>query len=254
MNNGFIDIHSHSLWGIDDGATSFGESFEMCECAEDNYTSVLFVTPHLMYWDQAEELCDIRDEKVEILSDELYDTGSELIIKKGFEILCDDDIFDVKYFKPYTLNESRYILIEFDFNKTTASDVESWCKYLSSFGLVPIIAHPERYGFVEDDIGCLDKLSELGALFQINAGSPAGMFGGMAMNISCKMLGAGYVDFVGSDAHRINIRNTDMASLFDEYPHTISDEMIERIAIKNPQLIINDNSFTPQRIKYMQEM
>ena len=82
-----------------------------------------------------------------------------MIIKKGFEILCDDEIFDIKYFKPYTLNESRYILIEFDFYKTAEEDVKSWCKYLQSFGLVPIIAHPERYGFVMDDMSCLDRLS-----------------------------------------------------------------------------------------------
>ena len=254
MIDGFIDVHSHSLWGIDDGSTSFKETLAMCDCAEDNDTSILMVTPHLMYWDQAEELCDVRDEKAERLCDALYDRGSELIIKKGFEILCDDDIFDVKYFKPYTLNESRYILIEFDFYKTAASDVEAWCKYLKSFGLVPVIAHPERYGFVDDNIACLDRFSDMGVLFQINAGSPAGVFGSTAMNISCKMLEAGYVDFVGSDAHRINVRNTDMLSLFDEYPYTVSEEMINKIAITNPMSIINDKPFVPERKKYIQEM
>lgn len=254
MSKGFIDIHSHTLWGMDDGARELGETLEMCECAEDNGTSTLFLTPHLIYWDQAEDLCDERDEKADILVDELDEIGSSLEIVKGFEILCDDEIFDIKYFKPYTLNESRYILIEFDFFKTSQEDVFSWCEYLSSFGLVPIIAHPERYDFVADNIACLDKLSEAGVLFQINAGSPAGAFGDIEMNIACKMLHAGYADFVGSDAHRIDVRNTDMLAMFDEYPYSISDADIELISRINPEYILNDKKIYPKRKKYMQEM
>lgn len=254
MSKGFIDIHSHTLWGIDDGARDLDESLDMCECAEENGTSTLFLTPHLMYWSQAEELCDERDEKADILVDELHGIESPLEIVKGFEILCDDEIFAIKYFKPYTINESRYILIEFDFFKTTEADVQSWCNYLSSFGLVPIIAHPERYGFVAEDISCLDRLSQNGALFQINAGSPTGAFGGMEMNIANKMIQAGYVDFVGSDAHRIDIRNTDMLSEFDEYPYTVSKETIELFSKINPEYILNDRKICPKRKKYMQEM
>lgn len=254
MSKGFVDIHSHSLWGIDDGAQSLRESLAMCDCAEECETSTLFLTPHLMYWDEAEELCDVRDYKADELIDALDDNCSGLEIVKGFEILCDDEIFDIKYFKPYTLNESRYILIEFDFFKTAEEDVKSWCKYLGSFGLVPIIAHPERYRFVENNIACLDSLSDSGVLFQINAGSPAGAFGEGAMNISCKMLEAGYVDFVGSDAHRINMRNTDMLSMFEEYPYTVSESDIDLFAKINPQCILNDDKFFPKRKKYMQEM
>lgn len=254
MNKGFIDIHSHTLWGLDDGSRSFRETIEMCRCAEENNTSTLFLTPHLIYWNQAEELCDERDEKAEELNDALYDRDSSLEVVKGFEILCDDEIFDVKYFKPYTLNESRYLLIEFDFFKTTQDDVKAWCKYLISYGIIPIIAHPERYGFVANDIACLDSLSDMGVLFQVNAGSPVGVFGDTEMNIACKMFEAGYVDFVGSDAHRINIRNTDMLSMFDEYPYSISDADIELIAKINPEYILNDKKICPKRKKYMQEM
>ncbi len=254
MSNGYIDIHSHALWGIDDGSQSFKETMAMCDCAEENKTSTLFLTPHLMYWSQAEMLFDERDEKVERLEDALYENNFGLQIKKGFEILCDDEIFDVKYFKPYTLCESRYILIEFDFFKTKLDDVKSWCRYLKSFGLVPVIAHPERYGFVSDNIDCLDELSDSGILFQINAGSPAGWFGEDAMNISCKMLEAGYVDFVGSDAHRIDVRNTDMFSAFDEYPYFVKHEDIQKIAVDNPSFIINDLKYTPSRKKYIKEL
>lgn len=254
MHNEFIDIHSHTLWDIDDGARDLREAVSLCLCAEDCGTSTLFLTPHLMYWSQSESLCDERDEKADRLEDALLDSGVDLTLKKGFEIFCDDEIFDVKYFKPYTLNESRYILIEFDFRKTTESDVKSWCRYLSSFGLVPIIAHPERYGFVANNVSCLDELSQAGVLFQINAGSPVGMFGDNAMDISCKMLEAGYVDFVGSDAHGINGRDTDMESLFEDYPYKVTQEDIKKISTVNPLFIIEDKNYTPKRIKYIQEL
>lgn len=254
FGEGFIDIHSHTLWGIDDGAADIDETLDMCECAEDTGTSTLILTPHLIYWDSAEELCDKRDAKAEWLCEELDGQGSDLIIKKGFEILCDDEIFNIRYFRPYTLNESRYILIEFDFYKTHEADVASWCRYLSSFGLVPVIAHPERYDFVIKNISCLDKLSEQGVLFQVNAGSPVGVFGDDEMYVSCKMLEAGYVDFFGSDAHGMMMRNTDMLTFFEDFPHTVSAEEIDRIARINPLAILNDAVYKPQRKKYLSEM
>ena len=251
MLDKLVDIHSHTLWGMDDGASSFNESMNMCLCAEENKTSTLFVTPHLIYWDSAEELYDKREEKVERLLETLDEEESSLIIKKGFEILCDDEIFSIKHFLPYTLNESRYILIEFDFRKTSEDDAVSWCKYLKSFGLVPIIAHPERYNFVLDDITSLNRLSDMDVLFQINAGSPAGMFGDEPMDVSQEMLSYGFVDFFGSDAHSLNGRNTDMLSCFELYPEEIDENMIIRAAIQNPDCIINDVAYIPKRLKYL---
>ncbi len=254
MFENIIDIHSHTLWGIDDGARSFDECMDMCEIAEETGTKTLFITPHLMYWNKAEDLLDERDEKVGILNDELYNCGASLVIKPGFEILCDDEIFDIKYFKPYTLNESRYILIEFDFFKTSAQDVMSWCNYLKSFGLVPIIAHPERYEFVLDDKAVLDRLSKQGILFQINAASPLGIFGDREMDIACKMLEAGYVDFIGSDGHRPYQRNTEIAPFFEDYPYTLTQEEIMQFAKVNPEYIINDTQYNPNRKKFINEL
>lgn len=253
MFGNMIDIHSHTLWGIDDGAGSFNETMDMCFCSEDSGTGILFVTPHLMYWNKADMLYDIREEKVQILEDALADNESELVIKKGFEILCDDEIFNIRHFRPYTLNESRYILIEFSFYKTTEDDVVSWCEYLKSFGVVPVIAHPERYGFVLDDPTSLDRLSDRGVLFQINAGSPAGAFGEREMNVACRMINAGFVDFVGSDGHRIRQRNTDMGYWIENYPGAVDMDAVRKAVLENPVAIIEDRVYTPDRKKYIAE-
>ena len=99
MFENLIDIHSHTLWGMDDGAGSFNETMNMCLCAEENETGTLFLTPHLIYWDSAEELYDKREAKIERLTETLEDEDSSLVIKKGFEILCDDEIFSIKHFQ-----------------------------------------------------------------------------------------------------------------------------------------------------------
>ena len=254
MNKDYIDLHSHVLWGVDDGSRSINESVDMCALAEDSGTGTLFLTPHLMYWDRAEELFDIRNEKTEYLKEVLADNDIELDLKTGFEILCDDDIFLTKYFNPYTLCGSKYILIEFDFFKTTLEDVLSWCSYLQSFGLVPIIAHPERYRFMLLDGKCVDVLSDKGILFQINAGSPAGMFGDTTAEFALKMIKGGFVDFIGSDAHDIRARNTDMAFCFDNYPYEADNGFLYRASYLNPLKVIQHEDVSVQRLSYFSDL
>lgn len=242
-----IDIHSHILWGLDDGARSLSESISLCSIADSAGTEILLATPHLMYWEEAEELLDRRNEQLYELGGILEEYDTQIEISPGFEILCDDDIFNIKYFKPYTLADSRYILIEFDFNRTSEEDVTAWCSYLGSFGLVPIIAHPERYGFVLSDISSIERLSRKGVLFQINAGSPAGMFGEEESIAALRMLNGGYVDFVGSDAHRIHVRNTDMAYCFEAYPSSANMSLLRKAVEENPEFILNDEKYIPNR-------
>ncbi len=247
MNDGFVDIHSHTLWGIDDGAVDIRFAIELCELAAESGTKILFLTPHLMYWENAEELYDERNEKTEILKEILDENDIKLELKKGFEVLCDDDIFDVKYFKPYTLCESRYLLIEFDFFKPTTEDVVAWCKYLLSCDVVPIIAHPERYSFVLGNRQVVKELSDLGVLFQVNMGSLAGVFGEGVQDFSVEMLNNGYVDFIGSDAHDCRMRNTDLQVLLEELPEECNKDFLEKAMCQNPYAIIKNEVLSVNR-------
>lgn len=248
MFDKYIDIHSHVLWDIDDGSKDIDETINLCDMAVRSGTQHLFLTPHLIYWESAGDLFDEREYKYEQLSEILAEEGIEIKIHKGFEVLCDDDIFDVKYFKPYTLCGSRYILIEFDFFKTNVDDVVSWCKYLISFGLIPIIAHPERYQFFITEENAIDELSQMGVLFQINSGSAAGMFGSRVQRFAKKMINKGYADFVGSDAHDLIMRNTDMDFCFKNYSDDINTEVLQRACNVNPMKIIKDEQISVSRL------
>lgn len=255
MNNDkYIDIHSHVLWGMDDGAQSLQSSVELCDMAAETGTGTLFLTPHLMYWETSEDLFDERERKFERLSEILEEEEISLRIEKGFEILCDDDIFDVKYFKPYSLCGSRYILIEFDFFKPSVQDVEAWCSYLKSFGLVPIIAHPERYDFFLSDYSAIDKLSKKDVLFQVNSGSAAGFFCEEVQEFAVRMINLGFADFIGSDAHSLRTRNTDISFCLDSYPYGMDEDVLEKILFKNPLKILKDEQITTNRLSYFAEI
>lgn len=245
---GYIDIHSHTLWGVDDGSEDLETSIELCRMAHATGTDFLFLTPHLIHWETASELYDIREERVEYLQNILYNEGIDLKLIKGFEILCDDDIFSIKYFEPYTLNKSRYILIEFDFFRTTEDDATAWCDYLISNGLVPIIAHPERYEFVKNDPSVVERLSDMGCLFQINAGSPVGVFGEREEYVALKMLFLGYVDFIGSDAHNLRWRNTDIDIFINDYPDDSEDEILYKALRENPEKLMDNEVITIERL------
>lgn len=243
------DLHSHTLWHLDDGSDSFQTSVEMCRRASETGTDTLFLTPHIVYWNVAEELYDRRNYKTAQLREVLADEEIKLNLETGFEILCDDDIFGIKYLKPYTLANSDYLLIEFDFYKTAEEDVLSWCDYIMSQGLVPIIAHPERYGFVIDDISSLERLTEKGVLLQMNGASPLGVFGDEEERVALKMLKSGYVDFIGSDAHSDRHRNTALGEMVLRYPESISSELIDRALNVNPELLVRNEKIRPKRIK-----
>jgi protein-tyrosine phosphatase len=248
IDYGYVDLHSHSLWGIDDGAPDLETSLEMCRLAHETGTDYLFLTPHLINWSDAGMLYDIREERTEYLQNILYSEGRELTLIKGFEILCGDDIFEVKYFEPYTLNKSRYILIEFSFNRTTEDDVNAWCDYLISCGLVPVIAHPERYEFVKNDVSVIERLSDKGCLFQVNCGSVVGVFGEREANVALRMLYAGYVDFIGSDAHDLRWRTTDMYAFLRDYPDNLPVGVLDDALFTNPQKVINNEKIIPERL------
>ncbi len=240
VDYGYYDIHSHVLYGMDDGARSIEASIALCDMAQATGTDFLFLTPHITDWNSASLLYDAREERTEYLQNILYDEGIDLKLYKGFEILCDDEIFSVEYFKPYTMNDSRYLLIEFNFYSTTEDDVKAWCSYILSKGLVPIIAHPERYDFVKNDISVFERLSDMGCLFQMNCGSAVGVFGDATAEIAERMLFAGYVDFIGSDAHDYRWRNTDMAVFLEDFPEDIDDELLYRALKENPERLVQD--------------
>jgi protein-tyrosine phosphatase len=115
---------------------------------------------------------------------------------------------------------------------------------------VPVIAHPERYEFVKNDIGVIDRLSDKGCLFQINAGSPAGAFGEVECDVALRMLFNGYVDFIGSDALDLRWRTTDIDMFIRDYPEDLEDLLYTALR-ENPEKLLNNEEIVPERLGFL---
>lgn len=192
------DMHSHIMYGVDDGSRSLKESIELLNEQEKKGITDIILTPH--YIENTNYTCDIS-RKNDIIRElkkytniNLY-TGNEVYITENIKELLDNG-------KISTLNNSRYLLIELPMNNKIV-DVESILYELIRINIVPIIAHPERYSYVQKDIRYLDSLKDIGVLFQGNYESLFGKYGTGAKKTLKRLIKLDYITFLGSDMHRL---------------------------------------------------
>ncbi len=227
-----VDIHCHILHGIDDGAENFDISFEMAKLAVESGTTEIIATPHANIPDtDCTNIAAIILEKVKTFNEALDRESVPLKVYTGCEIFAAGDFVKLlKNGKLLTLNNSNYVLVEFDFFEHYAS-VFMKLEELLSEGLIPVVAHPERYAFVEENGECINAIKNMGCLIQCNKGSITGRFGRAAKFISHEMLVKEQIDFVASDAHSSRMRTpilTDAYQIVNElYSKAYADLLFE---------------------------
>lgn len=234
-----IDVHSHIIPLVDDGSKSFLVTEKMFKAAKDNGFAAIFATPHYF---GAESICreDMvgHFEKIKEYAKEfdidLY-LGNEVYICPEIAGLVDNKIVS-------SMNDTRYVLIELPRNNAVNYLYDTIFE-LKSFDIVPIIAHPERYGFVIEDYKRLFKLAEAGALFQLNSGSLVGDYGSEVKNTAKTLLKHNIYQFMGSDAHsydRYRAYNTAV-----EYLKKISGaETVKLLTETNPEKMLRNEDIS----------
>ena len=200
-----IDIHCHLLPGVDDGPKDLQESEAMLKELYMQGVRKVIVTPHYRKGMFEPVPHQIKSRYVQV-QEIAKSIGEDLEIWLGREVHINMDIDTLLEQQKYmTLAGTEYILAEF------RSDVDKdfvWerISLLISLGYRPIIAHIERYFNIACDIDFVFRLSELGAKVQVNADSILGKDGKALKHASRKLINAGLVDFVGSDANGIKER------------------------------------------------
>lgn len=236
-----FDIHCHILPGVDDGSGNMSDSIEMAQLAAESGTKGIIATPHCNipgmfdnYW------CDALADKIRNLQAELNKRNIPVNIYPGQEV------FLSKHFEEYlkkggfiTLNNSRYMLTELDFRIDEMSAV-SKLKYLVSQGYVPVIAHPERYGFVIENPSVISKLRSEGCLIQLNGGSLMGYFGRYIQKTADLIIRNTLADFVASDAHSQYSRTPDLTQVHELISENISYDYADILLRTNPIKILNN--------------
>ena len=236
-----IDIHCHILSGVDDGAGDLQMSSEMARLAESNGTTAIVATPHSnlpgMFGDDIE--FDYK-ELVQSLNENLSASGSIIRVYSGCEIFAAGDFLKLlKNGSLLTLNDSVYPLIEFDFYEHPAS-VYLKLQQVVAEGFVPVVAHPERYAFVNEDCDSIKRLKDMGCLIQVNKGSVTGKFGPDIHRCAHEILVKGLADFVASDAHSPNIRTPDMTEAYELICQLYSKQYADLLFCENPRRVLDN--------------
>ena len=235
-----IDIHTHVLPGIDDGSESMEMSLEMLAIAAESGVHTLVATPHCNIPDEYENYaCD----ELTLLWRQLESAAAEAHIPiklcRGMEIFATEDLPELLTQKRvWTINGTKYFLVEFSFDEDPdfCWQVLHECHDL---GFLPIIAHPERYYFMQDDPAIAYEFCVAGYGLQVNKGSLLGRFGIGPKRTADLILDHGLCACVASDAHRPYERSTFMAELCryleDEYGEAYTRLLLE----ENPARILN---------------
>ncbi len=234
------DIHCHIIHGVDDGSYDIEESLKMAQLAADGGTEIIVATPHCNseiypnYWD-----ADLKNRFMQLRNR----ISSEKIPVKlclGHEILADGNFIELlKKGNLLTLNNSRYPLVEFDFLEHSES-VFSKLEKLIAEGFVPIVAHPERYAFVNEDIDAVFMLKRIGCLLQINRGSIRGSFGRQIEETANVILENELADFIASDAHSPYMRTTYLADIHEFISETYSMDYARLLLSDNPNRVLQN--------------
>ncbi|MGL4656713.1 MAG: tyrosine-protein phosphatase [Sarcina sp.] len=243
-----IDIHSHIIPNIDDGSTSEEISIEMLRTAYESGTKVIVLTPHYYRGKFMVPLKKVR-EKSEEIKKVAKNNNIDLEILVGQEIYFTPALLeDLDNGEIGTINESRYMLIELNLMKFEYEYFEILHE-LKVRGIVPIIAHPERYREFQKEPIRINKFIEAGCLFQLNANSIAGTLGSEAKKLSEFYIKNKIYSFIGSDAHGLGKRNTDI-SIYQEEISKVDRIFFEKILENSVKLIQNEVvSFQGEKIE-----
>ncbi len=244
-----IDIHTHIIPLIDDGSTSYEESYLMlCEAQQAGFSGII-ATSHYIEESYNSDVAQ-RKEIIEDLLEYKKENNINLNIYMGNEIYVTLNIPElIQTHKASTLADSRYVLFELPMNTNVIYLFQ--CVYeLKSAGYIPIIAHPERYSYIQQNPNTLVNWIEKGILIQSNYTSILGDYGKEAQKTIKKMLKANMVHFLGSDAHRPE-RYADIPKAVKQIEKCIGTEKTNRITTVNPSYIIRNEEFAIEEVTHI---
>lgn len=191
-----INVHSHILYGVDDGSENLEQSIDMLnECAKQGITD-LVLTPH--YRGAFKQSYQKLKEKFDEFSLVVKEQNLNINLYLGQEITYRDSFFDLYKAGEFGgINGGRYVLIEFDFHKSI--DYSNVMHEIKLMNLVPIIAHPERYDHFTLADAC--EIRQIGGMIQVNAESIVGKNRHRYKKLINAMFKEGLVDIVAGDEH-----------------------------------------------------
>ena len=230
MSPALIDVHSHVLYGLDDGARTLEESVAMVRMAVASGTTALVATPHANPAHRfAPELIEQR------LAEISAGAGDAVRLYSGCDFhLSFDNIQDaIAHPQKYTINHQSYLLVEFSDFLIFHNTSEIFAR-LQEAQMIPVVTHPERNPLLRQRIEPLAAWVEAGACIQITAQSLTGDFGTRAREFCELLLDRKLVHFVASDAHDCERRPPRLDLAHAWLKKRYGEALAERLCVTNP--------------------
>ena len=244
----FVDIHSHYLFGLDDGAETLDQTLRMLEQAADLNITHLLATPH------ATELTDEAFsaqvvERFAAVQRAVEKAGIPVKLSLGAELFFSRRLMDWLHYPWFTLaNNQKYVLFELPLLDLPegVGDFIFQCRLK---GITPILAHPERYLYLHRKLDKLYAFFQQGCLIQINAGSIVGQFGTTVQNLALTFVKEKFVHFVASDAHETKHRNYEtLIRSYEELAKFADSAFLDQLFFENPQKAIMGQAITVHEV------
>lgn len=195
---GMTDVHSHLLWGVDDGSKSAEQTSEMIRHAAETGIKRTFCTPHIMARLPKNSAKSLEEE----FRQKITQTNG-LEIRLAAEYMLDENFMQVLENERILTYDGKHLLIEMS-HIGVPPNLHEMIFEIINRGYTPILAHPERYtSFIGDDQ--YKKLKEYGCLFQLNMLSLGEIYGTRTNKKAHELLESGSYDFIGSDMHNLRM-------------------------------------------------
>jgi protein-tyrosine phosphatase len=232
-----IDLHSHILPGVDDGAPDLETSLAMARMAVDDGIEVMACTPHFMPGLYDNEAQDIRY-RVASLNDELIAHDINLALVVGGDAHIRPDFIEcLRQDRILRLHDSRYVLFE-PSHTTMPPRLEEFMFNILMAGYVPILTHPERFSWIEHNYPVFERLVQAGVWMQITAASITGRFGNRPHYWGQRMLAEGKVHILASDAHNLKSRPPLLTEAYEVAVSELGLDEAKALVLSRPQAVL----------------
>lgn len=221
-----IDIHTHILPGIDDGAVDWDNSIAMARAAAAEGITGIIATPHHANG-RYDNPKPVVDSLVQELQTRLSDERIPLTIYTGQEIRVYTGLLEgIEAKELLPLAGSSYVLLEMP-TSSIPERMSEWIYELNLLGVKPIIAHPERNSEVLQHPDRFQRLVEEGAYGQVTTHSLLGAFGKKIESFSWKMCSEGMIHVVSSDAHNLTVRGFRLQEAYERIHQKLGANFVE---------------------------
>lgn len=232
------DIHSHLLYGVDDGSNTLLESISILKDLKSVGFDNIILTPHYIKGSTYNSNRSENSKRLEVLKNALKEKNIDVNVYLGNEIYIDDDLLELfKNKEISTLNNTNYALIELpmsgkydEYKEILADLINKGCKV--------ILAHPERYVSFQQDFNKIYELEEIGVYFQCNFDSIIGRYGEEAERLVRRLFKEKKVAFLATDMHHQSHDYSKYERIKTEVLKYVTEEEYKIITDRNPRQLI----------------